>query len=492
MPTPTAAASTARSADPADPASNAHALGADLDWLAQLIALRFRQYFETTTTAQGSTPAAPAPPAPPALPSLQSPPTPPLPAPPDLSTSPAPYACFLRQHSASRAERVALLLALAPHLRPALLDVFFTRNATFDKPFTEFGGQHGAAQGQFSPTGDTLAFVLALLLSGPDVVQWLVVCALFDRAHWFARSDVLHLLPNPLDSAAAPLLRGVLQLSPDALARITTGQGQRPHLSSHFPASRLHSGLGWGDLVLHPATLAQVQEITTWLQHGHTLLQGWGMAARLRPGCRVLFHGPAGSGKTLTATLLGQTSGRPVYRVDLSLVVSKYIGETEKNLSRLFDAAQHQGWILFFDEADALFGKRSEARDAHDRYANQEVAYLLQRIESFDGITILASNLKDHLDPAFARRFEAVIYFPLPGVDERLKLWQQALPAAVRLAPDVDLVQIAAQHQLSGSAIVNAVRHACLVALADGSHCIGLQTLQQGIRRELAKDGRVG
>ncbi len=473
--TPTSA-STAAAAKLADTARNAQDLALDLDWLAQLVTLRFQQYFDTTTTTTtvpGRAAAAP-PPAP------------------DLATSPSPYASFLRQHGANTAARVALLLALAPHLRPAMLDVFFTRNATFDKPFTEFGGQHGAAHGQFNPTGDTLAFVLGCVLPGTDLAQRLAVCGLFDRAHWFARSDVLHLLPNSQDVQAAPLLRGVLQLAPDALARITTGQAQRPHLSSSFPASRLHSGLGWGDLVLHPATLAQVHEITTWLQHGHTLLHGWGMAARLRPGYRVLFHGPPGTGKTLTATLLGQASGLAVYRVDLALVVSKYIGETEKNLSRLFDAAQHQGWILFFDEADALFGKRSEARDAHDRYANQEVSYLLQRIENFDGLTILASNLKDHLDPAFARRFEAVIYFPLPGVAERLKLWQQALPAAVQLAAGVDLAQLAAQHVLSGSAIVNVVRHACLVALADGSHCISVETLQQGIRRELAKEGRVG
>ena len=477
MPASAAPTCTAPPPDPADPVRNAHDLAQDLDWLAQRVAQRFQRYF-VTTTAPGSAPAAP----PPQQAQQAAAP------PPDLSTSPSPYAAFLRLHQASTAERMALLLALAPHLRPAMLDVFFTRNATFDKPFTEFGGQHGPALAQFNPTGETLAFVLA----GADLAQRLAVCALFDRAHWFARHDVLRLLPSAHDTPDAPLLRGVLQVTPDALARITTGQAQRPHLSSSFPASRLHSALGWADLVLHPSTLAQVQEITTWLQHGDTLLHGWGMAARLRPGCRVLFHGPPGTGKTLTATLLGQTSGRPVYRVDLSLVVSKYIGETEKNLSRLFDAAQHQRWLLFFDEADALFGKRSETRDAHDRYANQQVSYLLQRIESFDGITILASNLKDHLDPAFARRFEAVIYFPLPGVAERLKLWQQALPAAVQLAPGVDLAHLAAHYQLSGSAIVNVVRHACLVALADGSHCIAPETLQQGVWRELAKEGRAG
>ena len=131
------------------------------------------------------------------------------------------------------------------------------------------------------------------------------------------------------------------------------------------------------------------------------------MRKRVKPGYRALFHGPPGTGKTLTATLLGKHTGRPVFRIDLSRVVSKYIGETEKNLSRLFDKAEHKDWILFFDEADALFGKRTEIRDAHDKYANQEVAYLLQRIESYAGLVILATNQRGNIDEAFLRRFQA-------------------------------------------------------------------------------------
>jgi SpoVK/Ycf46/Vps4 family AAA+-type ATPase len=300
---------------------------------------------------------------------------------------------------------------------------------------------------------------------------------------------VLH--PGGADTEV-PVLQRALQLSPDALGLVTQGQPARPALSAAFPAQHLQTGLTWDDLVLHPGTLAQVREIEAWLRHGQTLLGDWGMARTLRPGYRALFYGPPGTGKTMTATLLGRATGREVYKVDLSLVVSKYIGETEKNLSRVFDAAQHKGWLLFFDEADALFGKRSETRDAHDRYANQEVSYLLQRIETFDGVAILASNQKENIDPAFARRFESVIYFPLPRSEERLAIWRQAFPAAVRLDSAIDLAQLAARHELGGGAIMNVVRYACLVALEDGSHCVALEALQRGIRRELAKEGRAG
>jgi SpoVK/Ycf46/Vps4 family AAA+-type ATPase len=216
------------------------------------------------------------------------------------------------------------------------------------------------------------------------------------------------------------------------------------------------------------------------------------MGAKLRPGYRSLFYGPPGTGKTMTACLLGKYTGRDVYKVDLALVVSKYIGETEKNLAKVFDQAQHKGWILFFDEADALFGKRSETKDAHDRYANQEVAFLLQRIESFDGIAILASNRRENLDDAFARRFESIIYFPMPGPAERLRLWRQGFSPQARLAETLDLERIAQEHALAGGAIMNVIRYASLQALKAGRDLIASEDIMQGIRREYAKEGKSG
>jgi hypothetical protein len=377
---------------------------------------------------------------------------------------------------------LAVALALVPHVRPQLLDIFHTKNKVFDRKFTEFGGIRDAG-GDFAPTGETLAFVL----SGSDLTGRFALQALFDRDHYFARHDILRLVPLGRDES---FLKAPLRVSEQYLGMVTTGRARRPDLSADFPARHIETKLEWADLVLHPGTLNQVREIETWIRHGETLMEHWGMGEKLRPGYRALFYGPPGTGKTMTACLLGKSTEREVYKVDLSLVVSKYIGETEKNLAHVFDQAQHKDWILFFDEADALFGKRSETKDAHDRYANQEVSYLLQRIETFDGIAILASNQKDNIDSAFARRFESIIYFPIPRPEERLLLWQQGFSPKARLEPSIDLEKIATQYELCGGAIMNVVRYASLQALENGDSVVTLETLQRGIRREHAKEGK--
>jgi hypothetical protein len=434
----------------------------ELTWFRHVLALRFQLYF-----GQGDPPSDP-------YATLDLPP-------PELGDATSPWARFVRERPLAMVERLALVLALVPHLRPQLLDVFFTKNATFDRRFTEFGGVR--ADDEFEPTGETLAFVLG----GGSLAARAAVAQVLDPEHPFVRHDVVR--PVPLHRDQAPM-KAPLRLSPEYLSLFTTGQRLRPSLGVDFPAQRLETALDWEDLVLHPGTLKQIQEIQTFIVHGHTLLHGWGMAARLRPGYRALFYGPPGTGKTISAALLGKLTGRDVYRIDLSLVVSKYIGETEKNLARVFDRAQQRDWILFFDEADALFGKRSEARDAHDRYANQEIAYLLQRIESFDGIAILASNLRDNLDDAFTRRFESAVYFPLPRPPERLRLWKQGFSPRAALDASVDLEVIARDHELAGGSIMNVIRQVSLAAIAEGERAITREDIVQGIRRELAKEGR--
>lgn len=286
-------------------------------------------------------------------------------------------------------------------------------------------------------------------------------------------------------------MTGILTVSEEYLARFTHGQVPKPVFGKNFPAQLIETPLEWTGLVLNAQTRRQIQEIETWIEHGDTLRHDWGMNKKIRPGFRALFHGRPGTGKKTTACLLGKATGREVYRVNLPMVISKYIGETEKNLAKVFQQAEHKGWILFFDEADALFGKRSKTKSAQNRFANQEVAYLLQRIETFDGIVILVSNDKDNIDEVFTRRFEAIIEFPIPSPEERLRIWQNSLFSQAQLAPEVDLKEIAQRFELSGGAISNVVRHASLEALRQGTNVIAFHDLQQGVRRELVKEGKL-
>ncbi|MCB0615618.1 MAG: AAA family ATPase [Phaeodactylibacter sp.] len=219
-------------------------------------------------------------------------------------------------------------------------------------------------------------------------------------------------------------------------------------------------------------------------------IQQWRRALR-RKG-QVVLYGPPGTGKTFTASLLGKYTGREVFKIDLSMVISKYIGETEKNLATLFDKAQNKDWILFFDEADAIFGKRTNVRDAHDKYANQEVSYLLQRIELYPGLAILASNFKSNIDEAFIRRFNSIIYFPVPAMPERLRIWQKAFPGNVAFAEDVDFRRFAQQHELTGSHIMNIVQTTCLEALSRNTHTITSDMIRAAIQKELSKEEKIG
>jgi ATPase family associated with various cellular activities (AAA) len=443
--------------------ANGRDLEAELEWLAQLLQRRLAFYFAEPSTS-------------PALPAPDTPPPP-------LDGSHSPYARFVLHHHLAPPERAVLLLALAPHLRPQLLDVLWTRNETTQHGFSEFGGLQGAAQGAFLPTGETAAFLLA----GDDLAARLAATCVLAPDQKLARLDVVQVAAVPPHESA---LAGALQVSRRFLGLITRGREAAPDFDQHFPARRVHTDLVWRDLVLPNATLEQLQEIHDWLRHGRTLLGEWGMASRLRPGYTSLFCGPPGTGKTLSACLLGKLCDCEVYKIDLSMVVSKYIGETEKNLGRVFDQAEHRGWILFFDEADSLFGKRTRVEDAHDRYANQEVSFLLQRIEEFDGVVILASNLRHNIDDAFLRRFQSVVQFPMPRAPERLQIWREALPTKATLEPALDLVRTAERHELSGGTIVDVARYAALRSLARGDHVILCQDVDEGIRRELQKEGR--
>lgn len=292
-------------------------------------------------------------------------------------------------------------------------------------------------------------------------------------------------------SPEEPAQAGALQMDEEYAEQLLVGEVAAPRLSAKFPAQQIETGLNWEDLVLPQRILDQIREIEDWLTYNNRLMADWGLKDKVKPGYRVMFFGPPGTGKTLTVGLLGKHTGRQVFRIDLSLVVSKYIGETEKQLAVLFDKAAHKDWILFFDEADALFGKRTAVRDAHDKYANQEVSYLLQRIEAHPGLVILASNFKSNLDAAFARRFQSIVEFELPGYSERLALWHNYLPKAVEREAGVDMEELAKKFPLTGANIVNIVQQVGLRTLARDENIIKKQVLLQAIKAELIKEGKI-
>ncbi|MCG2584153.1 ATP-binding protein [Massilia sp. TS11] len=438
---------------------NAAVLEAELAWAASVIDAGIRLYFEQACAVDSVY----------AL------------TPPPLATAPGSYAETVHAHGLGFAERFVLMLAMLGHLRPQLLDPFLIKNVNTERSFTEFGGV-GGAHGVFQPTLETAAFVLA----GERLAERLQLARLFEPDHRFSRARLLELEPG-----SGGLFTSILRVPPARLHALTTGAPYAPVFGAEFPARRLESALSWDDLVTPPSLAEALEEVHAWIEQGATLTEAWGLGKHLRPGLRILFYGPPGTGKTLTACLLGKRSGRAVYRIDLSQVVSKYIGETEKNLGRLFAQAEHEDWILFFDEADALFGKRGATQSANDRYANQEVAYLLQRIEDFPGIAILATNLKSNLDEAFARRFQAAIYFAAPEAEERLRLWRQACGDGSRLGPDVDLVQLADKYEISGGMVGNILRHALQAALRRGDQSLCQADLRLGLERELRKEGRL-
>jgi SpoVK/Ycf46/Vps4 family AAA+-type ATPase len=257
-------------------------------------------------------------------------------------------------------------------------------------------------------------------------------------------------------------------------------------------AVKVNTLYGWDDLVLPPPTLKRVKDVAAAIKYRHIVYSQWGFERRIATGrgLKVLFAGASGTGKTMTAGVIARDLGLDLYKVDLSGIVSKYIGETEKNLERIFRAAHDSNAILFFDEADALFGKRSEVKDAHDRYANIEVAYLLQRMEEHEGAVILASNLSKNIDEAFARRMHYVVEFPQPDEHHREQLWRGMFPPQVPLGKDVDCRFLAKQFPIAGGDIRNVALDAAFLAAQDGQ-VVTMKQLVTALARQMMKQGRI-
>ncbi|MCB0374559.1 MAG: ATP-binding protein [Sinomicrobium sp.] len=304
---------------------NAKVLINELGWLSQVIDARVALHFSHDTPYKA----------------IED-----LPAP-DPTAGGGPYAGFIHKYKLNAAERLALILGLAPHLKPGILDILSSKNQEYDRRFSEFGGLFIEGHSGLLPTAETVLFILA----GDDVAKRMHYQYLFRPDHVLTRTQVIF---RNARKKGAPRLSGVWMVAHEYVDYLISGQPYEAEYSEDFPAQRIGTQLEWEDIVLARVTAKSLQEIRNWVEYGHVVMHDLGLSKRLKPGYKSLFYGPPGTGKTETAALLGKSTSKPVYKVDLSMVVSKYIGETEKNLANLFDKAQNKNWILFFDEADAL------------------------------------------------------------------------------------------------------------------------------------------
>lgn len=380
------------------------------------------------------------------------------------------------------AEELICFIAMLPYLVPGYFDKIISGLYPNGADLPELGGVKGINHRGFIPTGETILFLLA----GTDVHERLQVMHLFNPDQPLAMH---HILKIESIQEGEPLWSGKLIINAEILEKLRSGGLSHPPISAEFPAKPITTHLDWNNLVINKTTMAEVETIQNWLAHHQNMVKAWGLQHMFIAGYKALFYGPPGTGKTFTATLLGKQFKKEVYRIDLSQVVSKYIGETEKNLEKVFQKAENKNWILFFDEADALFGKRTSISSAHDRYANQETAYLLQRIEDFDGLVILASNDKSNIDPAFVRRFNAIVHFPVPDPEERLHLWNIYLPQKNNLSRE-EVNEISARYEVTGSTVLNAIHHSAINAFAS-KRLISYHDVIESLKREMRKEDRM-
>lgn len=401
---------------------------------------------------------------------------------PDITGREGKYPDFIRNNNLTFPDRICLMLSFVPLLKPQLFDCFSIKNTNTGQRFVEFGCATGQGYQGVMPTFEMLLFILA----GDSIKHRLYYINYFNEHLLFSQKMLLRNLKEEQDSPYS----AVLFPSAALIEELIYERQYIPDFSAQFPARYLKTEQKWEDLVLDEVTVTQINELKLWIKLGDKMLDEWDLRKKIKPGYRALFYGPSGTGKTFTASLLGKYAGKEVYCIDLSMIVSKYIGETEKNLSKVFEIAENKDWILFFDEADSLFGKRTNIKDAHDRYANQEVSYLLQRIEDYDGLVLLSTNLKSNMDEAFTRRFQSVIHFSMPNPEQRELLWRNTFSKKTSFAPDIKLNEIAKKYEISGGSILNVVRYCSLMTMGRNSDIITLDDLMTGIRKEFWKEGK--
>lgn len=395
-----------------------------------------------------------------------------------------PYSDVITANNLDIYDRLLLIIATVQHIKPSVFESLVdTKTGIKPLQFRE-GGSISKSGRAFLPTIETFLFLAA----GSDIELRISLLKKITKEHPLFRNNILQLENNSFTHTN--LLNKTISITEEFYFKAVLERPFSPDFGTDFPAQLLTTKMEWNDLILNTSTIRQINEFKNWLTFSDVLKKEYGMERKIQKGYKVLFYGPSGTGKTLTATLLGKDIDRSVYKIDLSSVVSKYIGETEKNLAAVFDIAERKNWILFFDEADALFGKRTVTESSNDRFANQEVSYLLQRIETFDGVAILASNFKSNIDSAFLRRFNSIIYFAQPSVEERLKLWKQTLPDKKDLLKEIDLSELSEKYELTGAQIVNVVQRSLVEMLSSNKQSLSMKMLHTAIAMELIKEGK--
>lgn len=388
---------------------------------------------------------------------------------PALSADPSAYAAQVRDLGLSAGERLVLITALAPHLRPAALDLLRIKNSNLDTPFAEFGGIQSSAG--FLPTLETALF----LVSGSDLAQRMAAQSLLNEDSRLLHSRTLALQPIAVGEPAGSAR---LTLTPEALLRLTTGDVRQPGFGTNFPAQRVTTALGWSDLVLNPHAMADINTLRTWLAHSLELRQGWPALKALPPGYRALFTGPPGTGKTLAAALLGKASACDVYAIDLALLCGAPTADAQASVAHVLAEAEHRQWIVLVTGAEAAGTQLFDA--------------LWPLLERFPGLLLLETRggpkgLAQR--GALAGRIHLQVDFPVPGAEERLRLWQQLLgQQPQRLAPDVSLTAaslqaLAESHLLPGGTMPHVLRHAVLAAMQSNRGSITLADLSAAITR---------
>ncbi len=370
------------------------------------------------------------------------------------------------------AERVLLLLALCPYLRPELLDCFRIQD-DMGREIVEFGGiQNSNHYRGFLPTGETALHVLA----GNDLQKRALVQSIIDPQHFLFKNGILQLSRI---HGNEPPLSSQLILSAEYFDLLVRGKEYVPQYSSAFPATLLNTDKTWDDLFLNSREEEMISQARTWVKNYNkvrNVVGGGGMK-----GYRILLYGPSGTGKTLTMALLGKATGKPLYRINISNIVDKYVGETSKKLEALFMMAENKDWVLFFDEADALFGKRTSTSSAQDRYANQEVSYLLYKFEEYEGMIFLSTNKGVDLDEAFTRRFDTQVRYSDPDEFTRRRLWEHLFftKGYFELDPKVKINELAERVQVTGAWIEKFRNYCVLQTVAQGKTTLTADEFRQ-------------